>query len=406
MHSRADLGAIITFIVFSILTALMAACDAPPSDAVRFEVDLNAQISDGAFIPATDSVGLRGAIRPLSWDKSIPMKDPNADGVYSVEIRFGDSAAGQILDYKFKISGGHDEWETGRNRSVSLTSSAQTVARPFNEPQADLAPSYTGNIRFHRAFTSAFLTEARDIQVYLPPGYDAPENSERQYPVLYMHDGQNIFDQRSAGAEWNVDESAERLITAGKIEPLIIVGISSTSNRLSEYTPPAGGSAASHEESGSPSLNSGDDYGRMLTREVVPFINTTYRTLPGPDNTSLGGSSLGGLITLYFGLRYPDSFGSLLVVSPSVWWNDSEILSLLDETRYPAFQRTWVDIGTDEGEAMVAGARKLRDALLAKGWVLDENLTYVEAPAATHSERAWSGRMEDILLYLYATPAE
>jgi len=218
MHSRADLGAIITFILFSVLTALMAACDAPPPDAVRFEVDMTSQIRIGAFVPKTDSVGVRGAIRPLSWSRSIPMKDLDADGIYSAEIRFGDWDEGRVLDYKFKISGGHDAWETGRNRSVSLTSSAQTVSRPFDEPQPDLAPSMTGDIRFHHSFTSKYLDNARDIQVYLPPGYEASENSQRRYQVLYMHDGQNVFDQRSAGAEWSVDETAERLITTGKIE--------------------------------------------------------------------------------------------------------------------------------------------------------------------------------------------
>ena len=146
--------------------------------------------------------------------------------------------------------------------------------------------------------------------VYLPPGY--VEDTGRTYPVLYMHDGQNLFDPATAfgGNEWRLDDTAEELIERGAIEPLIIVGIYNTGEqRIHEYTPTT-----------DPKLGGGkaDLYGKMLVEEVKPFIEKTYRTLPGPENTGMGGSSLGGLVTLHLGIQYPQVFGKLAVLSPSV----------------------------------------------------------------------------------------
>ena len=140
-----------------------------------------------------------------------------------------------------------------------------------------------------------------DLLVYLPPRYKAER--ERRFPVLYMHDGQNLFDPETSfirGKYWRMGETADALIEAGAIEPLIIVGIyNSGERRIDEYTPlqdrRLGGGHA-------------DAYGRMLVEELKPFIDAQYRTLPGPETCGMGGSSLGGLVTLYLGLRYPGVF--------------------------------------------------------------------------------------------------
>ncbi|MBZ5622069.1 MAG: hypothetical protein LAQ69_25575 [Acidobacteriia bacterium] len=163
-------------------------------------------------------------------------------------------------------------------------------------------PGMTGDFEKHTAYPSKFLPTPRDLIVYLPPGY---REGNRRYPVLYMHDGQNLFDPATAfaGNEWHVDEVAEQLIAAGKIEPLIIVGIYNTGKeRIKEYTSGMGGK---------PPL-----YARMVVEEVKPFIDSHYRTLQGPDQTGLGGSSLGGLVSLAMGLKYPQVFGKLAIVSP------------------------------------------------------------------------------------------
>ena len=125
--------------------------------------------------------------------------------------------------------------------------------------------------------------------VYLPPDYD--QATADRYPVLYLHDGQNVFDQATSfGDEWRVDETAQELITAGCIEPIIVVGIYNTGDhRIDEYTPTPSADGTLGGRA--------DDYGRMLVEELKPFIDATYKTFPGAANTALGGSSLGGLLT-------------------------------------------------------------------------------------------------------------
>jgi predicted alpha/beta superfamily hydrolase len=253
----------------------------------------------------------------------------------------------------------------------------------------------TGEFRTHSKFHSKFLTADRDVLVYLPPDYE--KDKQRRYPVLYLHDGQNLFDGATSfipGQEWRVDETAQALITSGTVEPVIIVGVYNTGKeRVEEYTPSAdpkykvGGKA--------------DLYGRLLVEELKPFIDSHYRTKRDAKNTGLGGSSLGGLVTMYLGLRYPAVFGKLAVVSPSVWWDDYKILGEVNSLKSSKHARIWLDIGTDEGENAAADVRRLRDALVAKGWTLDNDLKYLEAAGAKHSETAWAERVEPMLKFLF-----
>lgn len=253
----------------------------------------------------------------------------------------------------------------------------------------------TGEFRTHAKFRSKFLAPERDILVYLPPGYD--NAGGRRYPVLYMHDGQNLFDGATSfipGMEWRVDETAQSLITSGAIEPVIIVGIyNAGKDRIEEYTPTrdarrsAGGMA--------------DVYGRMLVEELKPFIDRQYRTKRAGADTGLGGSSLGGLVTLYLGLKYPAVFGKLAVVSPSVWWDERKIVRDVQSLKSKPRTRIWLDIGTDEGSTAMPDARMLRDALVAKGWRLDGDLKYFEDAGAKHNETAFGGRTEQFLRFLF-----
>jgi len=253
----------------------------------------------------------------------------------------------------------------------------------------------TGEIRLHKDFHSKFLHNHRDVIVYLPPDYEQARH--RRYPVFYLHDGQNLFDGATSfipGKEWQVDETAERLIEAGTIAPLIIVGIYNTGEqRADEYTPTrveklkAGGRA--------------DLYGRLIVEELRPFIGAHYRTLGGPENTALGGASLGGLVTLYLGLRYPNVFGKLAVMSPSVWWDNGVILREVEKLPGPTPQRIWLDAGTKEGGMVTHNARLLRDALVARGWRPGPDLKYIEARGATHDEAAWGKRFDKVLKYLF-----
>lgn len=250
----------------------------------------------------------------------------------------------------------------------------------------------TGTFRRFARWTSRFVPGERDVLVYLPPGYD--QDTGRRYPVLYLHDGQNVFDQAtSIGEEWHVDETAEALISAGEIEPLVIVGVDHGGDaRIDEFTPTRD---AGHDRGGS-----ADAYGRMLVEEIKPLIDATFRTLPGAGHTGVGGSSLGGLVTLHLGLRYPAVFSRLAVMSPSIWWDDRVILRTVASLPAKLPFRLWLDAGTEEGEAVVDDARALRDALVARGWVVGEDLVYHVAEGAAHHERAWAERVDPMLRFL------
>jgi predicted alpha/beta superfamily hydrolase len=253
----------------------------------------------------------------------------------------------------------------------------------------------TGEFRTHERFRSRFLPHPRTVLVYLPPGYRP--RAARRYPVLYLQDGQNVFDKATSfGDEWRVDKSAQRLIEAGEIEPLIVVAVYNTGeHRVDEYTPTkvpdkGGGSAAR--------------YGRMLVEELKPLIDRKYKTLPSGATTGLGGSSLGGLLTLHLGLKYPTVFNRLAVLSPSVWWDNRFILREVETLTAKLPLRIWLDVGTAEGPEVVADARRLRDVLLAKGWVAEHDLRYLEAEGAQHNEQSWGARVGNVLKFLYPAP--
>ncbi len=259
----------------------------------------------------------------------------------------------------------------------------------------------TGEFRTHSQFHSRFLADDRDVIVYLPPGYD--RDTKRRYPVLYLHDGQNLFDGATSfipGMEWRVDENAQSLIESGAIEPIIIVGVYNAGRaRIDEYTPTR---SAKYNMGGKADL-----YGRMLVEELKPFIDSHYRTKRDARNTGLGGSSLGGLVSLYLGLKYPNAFGKLAVLSPSVFWDNRTILHYVLSLKRRPQLRIWLDIGTREGgneEEYVqtaADARLLHDALVVKGWQDGRDLSFFVAEGAVHNEQAWAGRIGPILKFLF-----
>lgn len=245
----------------------------------------------------------------------------------------------------------------------------------------------------HEQFHSEFLEHDRDVLVWLPPGY---ERSDERYPVLYMHDGQNLFEPETAfnpGEHWRVGETATELIESGHIEPLIIVGIYNTGEaRVEEYTP-----------TGDRKLGGGhaDDYGRMIIEGLKPLIDRTYRTLTDAEHTGVAGSSLGGLVSLHLGFTHPHVFTKIAALSPSVWWDRKAILKTIREARSKPKLRLWVDMGTAEGRRGLDDARLLKAALVGLGFAENVDLHYAEYEGATHSEQAWSERVGPMLEWLF-----
>ncbi|UUZ57297.1 hypothetical protein LP419_27405 [Massilia sp. H-1] len=161
-------------------------------------------------------------------------------------------------------------------------------------------------------FASPQLGNSRQLRIYLPPSYD--ENPAKRYPVLYMHDGQNLFDAKTAayGAEWGIDETANHLIASGVMDEVIVVGIDNTPDRFKEYTP------CCDPKHGGGKI---DAYQAFITDTVKPYIDKTLRTLPGRENTAIMGSSLGGIASVVIAQKRPDVFSKAGGVSSSFWWN-------------------------------------------------------------------------------------
>ncbi len=265
-----------------------------------------------------------------------------------------------------------------------------TAASPPATDPADPHP----RLRLHPGFESQYLPDKRDVIVYLPPDFDPT----RAYPVLYMHDGQNLFDPRTSfvpGKTWRIREQADQAICEGAVEPLIIVGIyNSGDRRLAEYTPErdwqmGGGEASS--------------YGLLLTRELMPWIARRYRVRTERESTGLGGSSLGGLVTLYLGLRHAQHFGRLAVLSPSVWWNHKSILGYLNERAPEIWERPrmWLDVGDREGQRTLNNAEQLNRRLIANGWRPGDTLHFECIAGGTHDEASWSTRVRPMLEFLF-----
>lgn len=255
-------------------------------------------------------------------------------------------------------------------------------------------------IRIHENFGSSFLENPRNIMVWTPPGYGI--DPAQRYPVLYMHDGQNLVDPVDAfgGVVWGVDETAQKLILSDLIEPLIIVGIYNTGEkRLDEYTQVKSRGGRLKGRGGL-----ADSYGRMIIEELKPFIDREYLTKPERESTGIGGSSLGGLVSLYLGFKRPDVFSRLAVLSPAVWWANKQIIQEIAALGERLPLRIWLDIGSREGARIRHQIRALSEILLANGWREDVDLAYYEFPEAEHNELSWSQRFGEVLRFLF--PAE
>ena len=291
---------------------------------------------------------------------------------------------------------GTDTWRApAAPAAAPAVAQAMDATRTWVEaPDVWRMPHLPGDVRVRRGFGSAYLDQARDVWLYLPPGYDA--DPAATYPVLYMHDGNNLFDPKEAygGKAWGIHETAEWMIRAGLLAPMIVVGVANTPARLAEYSwvpDPAHGGGR------------GADYARFLTEELKPWVDGAFRTRTGREATGVLGASMGGLISLYLGLHHAETFAKVGAMSPSLWWGDRAALDHLSVM--PPGQRLWLDMGHAEGERMLQDVRDLRAALEAAGYAVGRDLAQWEVPGADHSEGAWGHRAALALLYLFGAAA-
>ena len=297
-----------------------------------------------------------------------------------------------------------ESWGTGMSARVPKRSSCifPVVSAVLPGPSLGV----TGERRMHSAFPSS-LVAPRNVEVWLPPGYG--KDPSVRYPVLYMHDGQNVFDPASSytGADWAIDEWMTQLIAQKKVRPAIVVGVWNTPKRFEEYMPqkavPAGDSMMSVP--GRKTSTAGvmsDAYLRFLVTELKPFIDKTYRTKPGAADTFTMGSSMGGLISCYAVAEYPQVFGGAGCVSTHWPIGNGAVIDYLKRTMPdPVSHRIYMDHGTATLDAMYAPYQLRADAVMrSAGYVDGRSLMTRVFDGAEHNERAWRVRVEEPLRFL------
>lgn len=296
-------------------------------------------------------------------------------------------------------------------RRIGVTIGIWLIAAAFAESQHEATErqGVTGDLRLHQLASRVF-GNTRTLRVWLPPCYDSVASQGRRYPVLYLNDGQNLFDSATSlfnPMEWRADETARALIESGAIDPVIVVGIDNAGRRARghEYLPWVDVTLSPPEPD-----PQGRRYPEFLVDEVIPFVNARYRTRTDAASTALGGSSYGALISLYVALVRPSVFGRLLLESPSLYVDDAHILREVAQGQWPA--RVYIGVGTNEGgrpgcdpraarmTQMVSDVRRLEQLLRHSG--LDSTrLLVTVAPCAVHDEAAWAARLPDALRFLF-----
>ncbi|MCM2302688.1 MAG: alpha/beta hydrolase-fold protein [Flavobacteriaceae bacterium] len=241
----------------------------------------------------------------------------------------------------------------------------------------------TGSVKYHRNFKGKNLLD-RDIIVWLPPNY----NNNERYDVLYMHDGQNLFDPRTSsfGVDWRIDETIDSLITSKKIKPLIVVGIYNTKDRSSEYLP----------------AEMGKDYMQFIVYQLKPFIDKNYSTKSGRKHTSVGGSSMGGIISFALVWEYPRVFSKAICMSPAFKINHIDYVK--EVTNYTGKKKK-IKLYIDNGgigleEQLQPGIDDMLKALEQKAYFEGTDLLWIHDKNAKHFEAAWAKRMPFALQWL------
>jgi len=319
-------------------------------------------------------IAIRGSAAPLSWSAG---KDATWT-TGNVWVATWPSSAGDV-DVKPLVNDAR--WSIGANYHVRAGATL------------DVFPFFTaapGTFTQIASFWSPQLNNSRTLLVYLPPSY--AENPLKRYPVLYMHDGQNLFNAATSafGTEWQVDENVDAAVAGGRMDEVIVVGAYNTADRIYEYTPCCdatygGGGAALYE--------------RFLIDTVKPFVDRTFRTLPGKDNTAVMGSSLGGLLSFYVARRNPAVFGKAGCLSSSFWWNNEALTIEVEQATARVPVKLYIDAGTSNDG--LPETTRMDHALLADGYAQGGDLDFVTAQGGSHNEASWSARVAVPLQYLF-----
>jgi enterochelin esterase-like enzyme len=280
-----------------------------------------------------------------------------------------------------------------------------TLAVAQQPPSVSCKHTITGQLQVF-SFSSKIFANTRMLRVWLPPGYDDAANGARRYPVLYLFDGQDLFDACTgpeSAYEWHVDETLTRLIAEGKIDPMIVVGIDSAGERrFHEYLPwPDVIQVPDMPEP------EGRRMPEFMLREVMPAIEGKYRIAKGPESTGIGGSSYGAVAAVYVALHAPGRFGRLLAESLVAWVGNGQLVR--DSTNIAeAPERAWFAVGGREahypGLHMTDTLRKMIEQIasnLRAAPLRASDIKYTFDPEGGHNTESWSRRFPDAMLFLF-----
>ncbi len=346
--------------------------DAPPAGPQVTTVRVH-------YPAGTHTVSLRASAAPWSWNAGAAMT-PGPNGTWTL------STTAITAPFQFKPLLDDSTWSLGPNYNASPGATVDVYPR-FTQVAG------TWSLAFQ--FTSKILGNTRGIYVYEPPTY--VENTLAPMPVLYMHDGQNLFDPSAsfAGNTWQVQQTMDAAAMDGSIAEAIVIGIDNTADRMSEYTPVP-------DATQTPPGGNGEQYLQMIIQELKPQIDATMRTLPDRAHTAMVGSSLGGLITAYAGVKHADVFGLVGALSPSTWWDSDWIVTDVGTTpAAPRPIRVYVDSG-DSGPSNddVTDTASLAAAYEAIGYAQSSSLDYLVQAGGQHSEVYWAQRLPGTLAFL------
>jgi len=251
-----------------------------------------------------------------------------------------------------------------------------------------------GNVTIIEDFNIPELGRKRDIWIYVPPDYQ--DSPSKHYPVLYMHDGQNLFDViTSSSREWGIDETLEDFFENGETEGVIVVGIENGgAHRTQEYSPWE--FQLDNEILG----GEGDEYVDFLVNTLKPHIDENYRTLPDRENTGIAGSSMGGLISLYAAIKYQGIFSKVCAMSSSFWIGYDNMMSFLTSNPKEDNMLIYLDAGELEGQDMVDNTNRVYDKLLGIGFSQDELMKILDEDGE-HNEAFWRERFPNAFLWLF-----
>ena len=290
----------------------------------------------------------------------------------------------EIPNRKFKVP---------EHKKAQITIKVKNWADNFSSDKKHKL-NITGLFKHVKGFVSKNLSRKRDLVILLPPSYFQKEAKKTRYPVFYMHDGNNLFDPGLSftGVDWGVDEAYSRLVKSGKMKEIIVVGIYNTADRMAEYTP-----FVDKKHKG----GAGEQYRKFIVDELKPYIDQNFRTKTNREDTAIGGSSLGGLISIYIGFSNPEIFGSIMAMSPSVWWSEWKIINwTLNNIKPEDKTKLWIDIGTnEEGESY--GLVKLFAKKLKDNFPNYNEIRFLEIPGGLHTESAWRDRIDKPLTWFF-----